>query len=103
MIDAEKGVSVQANVVGAAVNGEPFAVVADIGIACDIVVDVDVCVDFFGVDPNVALHTTSRRKTAGTFAGCPRVNIKSAGARRVYRYRWAQYARACACLGAWRA
>jgi ubiquinone/menaquinone biosynthesis C-methylase UbiE len=51
------GVSIDASVSGKAINGEPFSVIANVHITSDIVVDVDVCVDFFGVDPNVALHS----------------------------------------------
>jgi ubiquinone/menaquinone biosynthesis C-methylase UbiE len=54
---AANDVMIDASISGSALNGEPFAVIANVRIASDIVVDVDVCVDFFGVDPNVALHS----------------------------------------------
>jgi ubiquinone/menaquinone biosynthesis C-methylase UbiE len=55
--NAANDVTIDAKVSGRAVNGEPFSVIANVRIACDIVVDVDVCVDFFSDDPTIALHT----------------------------------------------
>jgi ubiquinone/menaquinone biosynthesis C-methylase UbiE len=55
--DAANDVTIDAKVSGRAVNGEPCSVIANVRIACDIVVDVDVCVDFFSDDPTIALHT----------------------------------------------
>jgi ubiquinone/menaquinone biosynthesis C-methylase UbiE len=55
--DAANDVTIDAKVSGRAVNGEPFSVIANVRIVCDIVVDVDVCVDFFSDDPTIALHT----------------------------------------------
>jgi ubiquinone/menaquinone biosynthesis C-methylase UbiE len=55
--NAANDVTIDAKVSGRAVNGEPFSVIANVRIACDIVVDVDVCIDFFSDDPTIALHT----------------------------------------------
>jgi ubiquinone/menaquinone biosynthesis C-methylase UbiE len=55
--NAANDVTIDAKVSGSAVNGEPFSVIANMRIASDIAVDVDVCVDFFGDDPAIALHT----------------------------------------------
>ncbi len=57
MSDVSNDVTINAKVSGRAINGEPFSVIANVRIACDIVVDVDVCVDFFSDDPTIALHT----------------------------------------------
>ncbi len=57
MSDVSNDVTIDAKVSGRAVNGEPFSVIANVRIARDIVVDVDVCVDFFSDDPTIALHT----------------------------------------------
>ncbi len=54
-VDVEAHVSVHAN--ARAINGEPFSVIADVRISSDIVVDVDVCVDFFGNDADTPFHT----------------------------------------------
>jgi ubiquinone/menaquinone biosynthesis C-methylase UbiE len=55
--NAANDVTIDAKVSGRPVNGEPFSLIANVRIACDIVVDVDVCVDFFSDDPTIALHT----------------------------------------------
>lgn len=54
---ATVGLKINAHVSGRAVNGEPFSVIANMRIASDIVVDVDVCVDFFGNDSDAPFHT----------------------------------------------
>ncbi len=38
-------------------NQEPLTIVAMVEVLDDIIIDVDVCIDFFGDDPNVALYT----------------------------------------------
>ena len=51
------GVTADAHFSGSAINGEPLSLIAELRIACDIVVDLNVCVDFYGTDPNAPLYS----------------------------------------------
>jgi ubiquinone/menaquinone biosynthesis C-methylase UbiE len=51
------GVTVKTHFVGRPINSEPLSVVANVQIACDIVVDLNVCIDFYGTDASAPLYS----------------------------------------------